>query len=416
MKRFLRKLYTALCVSTAIFPLTAILGHYLAPAFRADWFLSLLSSGILGAATIVVPGKLRIPWTILCAAGLGYLFHWAMLPGIILVLFAMLLTTPRRPGDEFSQPLWTCLLFFAIAVVIIAFFARKGFQEGAEFFSASVRGAFALYTGFFLLHLNHDSQMDSVSRHSNQTPPRSIRIGNRLLSLICIAVLYLFSCWGILKKGLSAVGDGIRWLLNTIFSWFTPQKVEGQLNDTAMESGGLMEGLTPGEAAPFWAILEYIAKFIAIAALVAGLLFLSYLLVKKLICFVRRMIEKMKSTADALSENYQDLAESIFDWDEMKRTASERLKNFRRPRSKKVHWAQLDSRQKVRYAYSVLRNAHPDLPENMTARQTLTEGPLLSAEDDALSLAAAYDAARYSDLEITSAQAQAMGKAARLGG
>lgn len=175
-----------------------------------------------------------------------------------------------------------------------------------------------------------------------------------------------------------------------------------------------MGALPPGESAPFWDILEIVARVATIAALAVLSLYLMYRAARQIKRLLVWLKQKLRDTASALGENYVSRTESIFSWEEVKDSAAQRLRQMRPFRKRQPRWEEMDDRQRVRRGYRTLMEKHPDVPPSATARQALTGHVLVDKDTDGEALADAYDAARYSDQPIDAAQAEAMRKAARL--
>ncbi len=415
MKRFVDKLYSSFFLAVALFPLFMVPGYYLAPDEPAAWFLACGIAVVPGAVTVLVPGRWRIPWMLLSATAMGLAFPPAMLPGIVVALGMALASTRREPGAEWPPAFWLAALGVGLAgqawvhIVVTKDTAAAGLVPW-------LKGAFALYVGLFILHMNRTSLVESLSRVSGQLPPRAIRVRNRLLSLACVALLYLAASWRALADAVGRCARGLARLIAAFVGWLSRLFISEEKLGAASPAARLESGmLPPGESAPFWLFLEKVVMVLAAVAAVclAGLLAVRLVRGVKKLC--RWLRQKFWDTAAALGENYQSRTESIFDWNEVKLSAMDRLRAMRPVRVRSPRWADMDNRQRVRHAYQVLLRRHPDMPAAMTARQALEGHVLISPEEDGAFLADAYDAARYSDWDLTGRQAEAMRQAARLG-
>lgn len=415
IRRLPAKLYAALCLGAALFPLYAVAGFYFVPGQPALRLAADGAAALLGALTILVPGRWRIPWALAAAAGLGFAFPLAMLPGHAAMLGLLLYATPREPGEEWPQPHWLGALVLGLVAQVWAFFQTQAELPGAAETAGWLKAVFAVFVGLFVLNLNRASLADGITRHTRERPPRSVRVRNIWLSLLALAVLYAAASWrtlaGLVNDGLAAVARAIGAVLAWISQWFAPVEVR---EGASGGGGGEMGALPPGESAPFWDFLEKVAIILTIAALTVLGLYLLYLLfkrLKKLAAWIRR---KLRDTASALGENYVSRTESIFNWEEVKDSAAQRLRQLRPFRKRQPKWEELDDRQRVRRGYRALLEKHPDVAPSVTARDALTRHVLVDKDADGDALADAYDAARYSDQPIDAQQAEAMRKAAKL--
>ncbi|NLB38351.1 MAG: DUF4129 domain-containing protein [Clostridiales bacterium] len=417
IKRLPAKLYAALCLWAALFPVYAVAGFYLAEHNHALWLASGAAAALLGALTMLVKGKWRIPWALAAAVGLALAFPLAMIPGHLVTLGLMLYATPRVPGEEWPQPHWLGALVLGLVVQIWAFFQTQGDVAGATETARWLKIAFAVFVGFFVINLNRVSLMDGITRHTREKPPRTVRVRNLWLSLLSLALLYIAASWQTLaawvSRALSAAARFVGAVLAWISQWFRLADVR---EGGAGGGGGEMGALPPGESAPFWDILEVIARAVTIAALVVLILYLLYRAGKRFRWVLAWIRNKLRSTASALGENYVSRTESIFNWEEVADSAAQRLRRMRMFRKRQPRWDELDNRQRVRRGYKTLLEKHPDVPPSVTARQALTRHVVIAKDADGEALADAYDAARYSDQPVSPEQAEAMRKAAHLRG
>ena len=131
MKRLMDKLYSTLCLAVALFPVYVVTGFYWLPGQPATWLLSAGCAALLGALTVLIPGRWRIPWALLCLGALAVLLPLAMLPGSILVIGFALWGTPREAGEEWPQGYWLFGIVLGLVAQIWAFFLTKEGKPGA---------------------------------------------------------------------------------------------------------------------------------------------------------------------------------------------------------------------------------------------------------------------------------------------
>ena len=149
----------------------------------------------------------------------------------------------------------------------------------------------------------------------------------------------------------------------------------------------------------FWRILEKIMYVVALIMCVA----LAYLMIKKLIELtkkaVRFLIAQLRRYAGQVNNAYEDTVESLMDWGEMRRAF--RIHREKKMKPAPVNWAQLSPRESVRMRYKLLRGK-TKAASHLTARQ------VIKTEKISAQAADLYDRARYSDAEITQADAEKM--------
>lgn len=416
MKRLMEKLYASLCLAAALFPAYVVPGFYWLPGQPATCLLSAVCAMLLGALTVLIPGRWRIPWALLCLGALAVFLPPAMLPGNMLVVSFALWGTPREAGEEWPQGYWLAGIVLGLVAQIWAFFLIREVNPGAEQAASWLKVAFALYVGLFVLNLNHRSLLDGVTRHTHEKPPRTVRIYNTWLSLGSLAVLYLSASWRVLWEMIGRVMSTVAGWVAALLAWLSQLFRTEEIRQGGGEgSRGEFFALPPGESSPFWAMLERIAIAVTMVVLAVLVLWLLHKLIKKLRVMFARLRQRLLDTANALGENYVSLTESVFDWQEVKDSVARRLRTLRPFRKRAPRWDELDDRQRVRHGYTELLRKRSDVPSSLTARRALTDHLLIDSQTDGAVLADAYDQARYSDLPVRPEQAEAMRKAARIG-
>ena len=415
MKRLMDKLYAALCLAAALFPAYVVPGFYWLPGQPATCLMSAACAVLLGALTVLIPGRWRIPWALLCLGALAILLPPAMLPGNILVVSFALWGTPREAGEEWPQGYWLFGIVLGLVAQIWAFILTRDGKPGAEQAASWLKAVFALYVGLFVLNLNHRNLLDGITSHTHEKPPRTVRTRNTWLSLGSLAILYLAASWRALGKMIGRVISTMAGWVAAILAWLSQLFRTEEMRQGGSEgSRGESFALPPGESSPFWAVLEKLAIVVTMVALAVLVIWLLYKLIKKLRVMFARLRQRLLDTANALGENYVSRTESVFDWQEVKESAVRRLRALRPFRKRAPRWDELDDRQRVRHGYSRLLRKRPDVPPSVTARKALTDHLLIDSQTDGTALADAYDQARYSDLPIRPEQAEAMRKAARI--
>lgn len=403
MKRFAGKLLANLAVACFCLPLIAIPGWLAGHGSPLYWLAAAAACILPGTVTAVLPGRLRIPWSVVCA-GLALVFlPISMAPGAVLFLLFALLSAPHIPGEEWPHAVWLTCFVLQLAILVVIYFTTRSGREGSDALLDLLKGSFILYTVLYLFHMNHANVQESMSAHSAAKPPRSVRRHNTLLTSIFLAVVLLLSGWKVLASALKTVWEWIRTVIDAVILWIVSLFPEGPAQSGAGGGGdtGMLGLFPPGEASPIWAFLEKVARVIAVL-LLAGVVFLMLRQAAKALRRLwLRIRERLAAFARTTEETYEDRTESIFDWDELRRAAAEKLQ--RRGRRRRVRWDGLTPAEQVRQAYALFITGKKGLSPSATARRVLTDAELPATRGE--QAADIYDRSRYGAGDVTPAEA-----------
>lgn len=206
------------------------------------------------------------------------------------------------------------------------------------------------------------------------------------------------------------VGQFIMWIMNLFVS-------EGEVGgDSGGGSQDMGMGLEAGEPSWFALFMEQVMKYLVVVILAVGVVFVLYKLGRMSVQLWRRISEWARRFAQGVKEDYLEEREQIMDWGEVRGELVDSMREaLKRLTYREKKWGELNSRERVRYAVRQLyrkRGAGVSGLEYMSARQAL--GELGLDEPARQELGELYDRARYSDHDITDAQAEAARRAARL--
>ena len=155
-----------------------------------------------------------------------------------------------------------------------------------------------------------------------------------------------------------------------------------------------------GETGAFWAATEKIIMWVGAIAFAVLMVFCLRKVVKELAGLIRRMMANLKKFSDAVSEEYQDEQESLFDWDETRKEMGESFrKRLERLTRREKKWDQMDVRERVRFIVRTLYRKTPNSAglRSLTVHEAL--GSIRTGQARPDELAQVYDTARYGQTE-----------------
>ena len=413
-----RKLFATLGAFMLVLPVFMLFGAGIAQ--KPLIFLPLPAAALLLALLVRLFRRGRAALCVivmaLFAAGALY-FIWPLRLGYGVIvsvalgtaMIAVHLRALCQPGgEEYAPVIW----HLGIVVHAVSLFLLRA--EGL----ASARDLAALlsplYFAYVVFALNEHTVMDGMA--GDIRPSRLMRLRNRVRGAVIAGVLLFCAYFKGISRAFYAAVDAVIAFVMWLWALLFPDR---PVEKVAAEGGGMdLAALGGGDAEPalFWRILEKI--MIAVALIAAALLVLILLrqLYKVLKRLVRYLIDRMRAYAASVNDAYEDTVESLLDLTEVKRT----VLNWRarlRPRQKEhIAWDSLSPRAAVRESYRLLRKKSAGVSDSRTARSALLGGSLPVAGEDARRLADLYDAARYSSMDVTEADAQAMRRTAQSAG
>ncbi|GHU76768.1 hypothetical protein AGMMS49992_23020 [Clostridia bacterium] len=319
------------------------------------------------------------------------------------VWFVGLRASSKPPGLEFSPVMWMALAgVHALIALLIRLPVMENLPGSVKLMLNIIAPAYFLLTA---LRMNENTLANGAASRRTGSTSVTIRRRNVLLVLgaavLTVGIANIGGIARVVKLGFGYIIAGIMW----IFSKFEfAQGTEGSGGGGGeMSLEGLGEAAEPSLLAQ---ILEKIFIVIAIIIGVAAVCVLLWLAGRALKRLFKRIAARFAKLASELNQGYTDEAERILDWDELTRNVRERLRGIIPRRERLPKWGELDNRARVRLAVKALMRKKADLPESSTVRQALARGDLKAEPADAGALAAAYDAARYSDGTISDAEAE----------
>jgi hypothetical protein len=407
MKRAALKAVSAACLWMALLPLSLPVGGATVPDAPLHWFFWGALGALLGVLAGLPRGKGRRWGALLgvlvfaaCALlwlprSLGALLA---LPGLLLY-WLVLRAAPRPPFEEFQPQVFGVGVLLYLAAMIAARLLAAPLAE------LWLRRCLLAYVPVLLLMSNLWAVRTGASARDGSRPPRTLRRANRALVLGISALILILANLAAIRDAFAAA---VRWLgnvLGRVLAWLMSLFPEMTPGGEGAPAGGGMEmlpAMEEQEPALFWVILEKIAMVVAgllVIALVGFAFYKTYAVLKKALA---RWLEKLRSTMALLGEDVQESSESILNWDEVKDNLRARAERVARRLRRPPRWGEMDNRARVRWVYAeawVMRRAASPA---QTARETLQKAP------DGQRLADIYDAARYSEREISAEEAERM--------
>ena len=397
---FFRRLFFTLGVFLLSSPVFLLIGAGLMPNAPAGMTLPLLAALLLALGVRQLPGKLRLIALIVamalaaeaCMALEGWLgteASWGYAPAILCaVVTAVHLRLLALQWAEAGNP---ALWYAGMAVYVFArpVAALMRLPQAV----APLRVFALLYFSYVFFALMRQSLWEGMG--GGRGPSRAMMARNAGLSLLLTALLLLLThlpqVAQAFARGMDAVRRLIAWLLTL-----------GRSDEGAAlggGGGGMDFGNMAGEAAGpslFWVILEKVLWVAAVLLAAALTVLLLRAAVKLLIRAARALLDRLRTSAGAVTDAYEDTVESLLDWGDVKRAVRQRREKNRAERDARTPWDRLTPRQRVRRSYQVYLSRHPEVPVDRTARQAL--------QGDRL--AGIYEEARYSSREITAQAAE----------
>ncbi len=257
--------------------------------------------------------------------------------------------------------------------------------------------AFLIFSAF---GMNDNSMQNGAAVREGVRPPASMRRRNRLmlgvLGIIGGIVLYFdrireatsAAAWWVMRM----IGKFIAWLFNL-----------GASNEVATQTsgggGGQMDMGAIFGTSERSAFLEAMEKVMYVVV-AAAVLLLLWLLVRRIWRIVRditlRLIARLKRFTSAVSEEYQDEQESLFDWGETTKELGEGLREqLARLMKRGKRWEQMDVRERMRHILRTLyrRTPNADTLRSLTAQEAVQV--INTGDAQPQEIACAYDQARY---------------------
>lgn len=407
----LRKLFLSLGFFLLATPLMALLSAAVNPASPYPFFLPLTAVVALSLLVRALPKKARpagiaLGAVLVCASLYGAIVlsqgsMWLMLLAIpfIAAFLADLLIMSMQSGEEFLAPVWYVgLLVYLIARLVAS-------AEGMEAALPVVQAVTPIFFVFVVFALNSQATQEGMG--DERRPSRLMLLRNRLFSVAISAVMLIFAYQEKLRKLLWQAWEAFKRFLGWLAELL---KREEEVVAREVAEKGDMSFLPAADGEPAWWVqmLEQILRVAALAGAAVLTVFIAWQFIKLLIKGVKLLVAYLREYAGRVSESYEDTVESLLDWGEVKRVVERQREKMQKRREMRVPWEKLTPRQRVRRAYLILRQKNADVPGSSTARTSLTRAFAMPQQADTKRLADIYDAARYSEQEISADAADYM--------
>ncbi len=270
------------------------------------------------------------------------------------------------------------------------------------------------FSAYLLICLFQLNRRVISERVEDAPPPGLLKRHRRLLALAALIALPAAN-WQAAKDAALALlvflRDAVWALLMLLASLFPEPAPAGSGSEgQGMDLSAL--GEQTQEPGLFAQIMEKVLIGIAILLAAALVLFGLYHLIRVMKKALRVLLARLRAYTRAIGEGYVDKTESLFHLSDVGHAARDRWALYQKRHQRPPDWARLSARDKVRRVYALLIGRLKQENPAMTARETLLGGKLSVTPEEAKAMAALYEAARYSEHEISPKDAEAMRKSA----
>lgn len=392
---FFRKVQFPVMIALGTYCVGACIAAYLAPE-ALDLMWRFPGTYLLFAAVgLLLPGRLRIPLSILGAAALLapvvlFLEGSGRMLGLILsVLYsAVLVWSMSIGGWEREREIPGGWLGAGLVFLLMGcFFAT--FETRMQHLLPWIQASLFLFVLLAMLSLNRRSRL--LASGGRQGYSAAMRRKNVMLTLGMFAIALAVALIPSLFDLLETVWEWITELVAKLIAMF-PEETEttGTSATTEVYTGAGMEGLLDGWEANRTPEQVY-AMIWAIVTVV--MLPLSCVVLYKLYKLARKVLRKLYATVtDGVTADAEDFLDEITDT----RTDGEAAYARTEKRAAlKTPPGRMTPAQQIRFRYQRLAQKHPEWGEQSTARENLHEAA-----------ARLYERARYSDHPVNQADAE----------
>ena len=366
---------------------------YLACAIAAVYLVCALTC-------IFLPDKLRLPAGIISVLAILLtglkVFLTFKSPALVLppLLYGWLFleTLPvygKDSREDLPPHVFVLGIVFHLAGQAVLFVGRQSDSSVFESIRSGLSAAFACFFLLSLLNFNRINLIYGAAMHG--TVPRHIYRFNRLLTLILAALTFFIGCLPAVVRFIRKIWNTITGLIADLIAWINsllPMEEAVQQTEAA-ERGDPMFAYAESEPGLFAKILE-IVLYVLMGALALLAVWMAAKYIKKFAKWLWKRIQ-----AYAASTGTGDYVDEISDTRE---DGDRRLTFSRRHRRRDplrgVNERKLPPAERVRFYYLRLLMLNKDWKESKTARENLTDAA-----------ASIYERARYSEHEITEADA-----------
>lgn len=403
-----------LCLWRALLfsPVVLLMGGLLPGLDQTGAGLFYAAGQVLALGVSFVPSKVRVP--VMIVAGLAYAAAGAWVLGALaapaawaVVAFSLVIyaftSRAQGAGQGYDPRLMIAgAIMHVVAPLVIRF-------SGVDMAQSALMWTGLSYFIMCPFAMNNASVREGMSlRGRGGRPIKRISRANRVMVGVMLAIALTIANAGAIRDAAQRAGEFIMYWVGQLIMWI----MNLFAGDESMGGGG---GGAPGDMGlggeatePSWfaLLMEQVMKYFVVVLLAAVAVFVLWKLIKLMRKLAARISDWAKRFAQGVKEDYLEEREQLMDWGEvrgeMMDAVREALKRFT-VREKK--WSDMDARERVRYCMRQLyrrRGAGIGGLECLSARQALGEMGL--NEHDRQELGDIYDAARYSDHEITQAQ------------
>lgn len=403
-----------LCLWRALLfsPVVLLMGGLLPGLDQTGAGLFYAAGQVLALGVSFVPSKVRVP--VMIVAGLAYAAAGAWVLGALaapaawaVVAFSLVIyaftSRAQGAGHGYDPRLMIAgAIMHVVAPLVIRF-------SGVDMAQSALMWTGLSYFIMCPFAMNNASVREGMSlRGRGGRPIKRISRANRVMVGVMLAIALTIANAGAIRDAAQRAGEFIMYWVGQLIMWI----MNLFAGDESMGGGG---GGAPGDMGlggeatePSWfaLLMEQVMKYFVVVLLAAVAVFVLWKLIKLMRKLAARISDWAKRFAQGVKEDYLEEREQLMDWGEvrgeMMDAVREALKRFT-VREKK--WSDMDARERVRYCVRQLyrrRGAGIGGLECLSARQALGEMGL--NEHDRQELGDIYDAARYSDHEITQAQ------------
>lgn len=403
-----------LCLWRALLfsPVVLLMGGLLPGLDQTGAGLFYAAGQVLALGVSFVPSKVRVP--VMIVAGLAYAAAGAWVLGALaapaawaVVAFSLVIyaftSHAQGAGQGYDPRLMIAgAIMHVVAPLVIRF-------SGVDMAQSALMWTGLSYFIMCPFAMNNASVREGMSlRGRGGRPIKRISRANRVMVGVMLAIALMIANAGAIRDAAQRAGEFIMYWVGQLIMWI----MNLFAGDESMGGGG---GGAPGDMGlggeatePSWfaLLMEQVMKYFVVVLLAAVAVFVLWKLIKLMRKLAARISDWAKRFAQGVKEDYLEEREQLMDWGEvrgeMMDAVREALKRFTM-REKK--WSDMDARERVRYCVRQLyrrRGAGIGGLECLSARQALGEMGL--NEHDRQELGDIYDAARYSDHEITQAQ------------
>ncbi len=292
----------------------------------------------------------------------------------------------------------------------VAAYAVSGFI--AHFFiaeSADLQQWMTYFAIGFLLFcafgMNDNSMSRGAAVKEGVRPPAFMRRRNRMMIGVMVVIGGIVLYFDKLRDWAVFAARKVMWVIGAVIAWiFNLGAPTSGVESSTLSGGGggnMADMFGAGEASQVWIFLEKI-MFVIVGAAIAVVIWLFGRRIWRIAYdLTRRLIARLKRLTAAVSEDYQDEQESLFDWGETTKELGEGVRErLSRLLKREKRYEQLDVRERMRYIVRTLyrRSEHPQGLKSLTVHEAMRV--IKTGEAQPQELAQLYDQARYAQQEM----------------